>query len=171
MRFVLLCVALTVGGSAAALAADPPSTLGQSVRKGSNAVQNASNVAAALQEAGYTEVRNTRCSGEICTAQAAWEDQPMRLRVELRTGRVEPIAGGAAATDGPPNKLLQNVNEGANAAQNAGNVTAALQQVGYSEVRNTRCSGEICTAQALWEDKPMKLRIEMRTRRIEATAE
>ena len=89
-RFTGLCLALMIGGSGAAIAADPPKQI-QSIRKSTNAAQHATEVTAGLQEAGYSEV-STTCSGEICEAQALWEDKPMKLRIELRTGRVEPIA-------------------------------------------------------------------------------
>ena len=171
-RLTILCLALTIGGTAAAMAADPPNTLGQSIRKGSNAAQHATDVTAALQEAGFTDVRNASCSGEICNALATWEGNAMNLRVELRTGRIGKTGGsGPDVPGGPPNTLVQNIAKGANAKRNADDVTAALQQVGFTQVQNATCSGEICEAQALWEDKPQKLRVELRTRRIEAVAQ
>ncbi len=171
-RFAVLCLALTIGGSAAAMAADPPNTLGQAINKGTNAAQHATNVTAALQEAGFTDVRNTSCSGEICNSQAMWEGNAMDLRIELRTGRIAKTGGsGPDVPGGPPNTLVQNIAKGANAKRNAADVTAALQQVGFTQVQNATCSGEICEAQALWEDKPQKLRVELSTRRIEAVAQ
>ncbi len=171
-RFTVLCLALIIGGSVAAMAADPPNTLGQSIRKGSSAAQHVTNVRAALQEAGFADVRNTSCSSEICEARALWEDKALNLRVELRTGRISEIGGSEAVVPGgPPNKLVQTFSKGANATWNAADVTAALQHVGYTEVQNATCSGETCEAQALWEDKPMKLRVELRTRRVEAVAQ
>ncbi len=171
-RLTTLCVALIFGGSAAAMAADPPNTLGQNIRKGSNAAQHVTNVTAALKEAGFADVRNTSCSGEICDSQATWEGNAMNLRIELRTGRITKTGGsGPDVPGGPPNKLVVTISKGANAARNAADVTAALQQVGFTQVRNASCSGEICQAQALWEDKPQKLRIELGTRRIDAVAQ
>ena len=171
-RLTVLCLMLTIGGTAAAIAADPPNTLAQGIRVATNAADNATYVTAALQEAGFTDVRNTSCSGEICNAVATWEGNAMNLRVEMRTGRISKTGGsGPEVPGGPPNKLVVTIPEGANAARNAADVTAALQQVGYTQVQNATCSGRICTAQALWEDKPQKLRIELRTRRVEAVAQ
>ena len=90
-RFLVLVVTLVVGGSAAAMAADPPNKI-QSIREGSNAAQHATNITRGLQAVGYTEVQNTTCGGRICEAQALWENKPVKLRIELRTGRVEAVA-------------------------------------------------------------------------------
>ena len=87
-RFTVLCLALMVGGSAAAMAADPPKQI-QSLRESTNAAQHATEVTARLQKVGFTQVQNTTCSGEICEAQVLWENKPMKLRIELATGRVE----------------------------------------------------------------------------------
>ncbi|MDJ0944829.1 MAG: hypothetical protein QNJ30_15280 [Kiloniellales bacterium] len=90
-RLAVFCMALTIGGSAAAMAADPPSQM-KSILEGTNAAQHATKVAAALQEVGYTGVENTTCGGRICEARALWEDKPVKLRIELRTGRIEATA-------------------------------------------------------------------------------
>ncbi len=90
-RFTVLCLALMIGGSGAAMAADPPKQI-QSIRKSTNAAQHATEVTAGLQEVGFTQVQNTTCSGQICEAQALWEDKPMKLRIEIRTGSVEAMA-------------------------------------------------------------------------------
>jgi len=89
--FRTLVLTLVVGVSATAMAADPPNKI-QSIREGSNAAQHATNIAAGLQAVGYTQVQNTTCRGRICEAQALWEDKPVKLRIELRTGRVEAVA-------------------------------------------------------------------------------
>ena len=89
-RFTVLCLALMIGASGAAIAADPPKQI-QSIRESTNAADNATQITAGLQEVGYSQVQTT-CSGRICEAQALWENKPMKLRIELRTGRVEAVA-------------------------------------------------------------------------------
>ena len=90
-RLGVLCLALTIGGSATAMAADPPDKI-QSIREGTNAARHATNIAAGLQAVGYTQVQDTTCGGRICEAKALWENKPVKLRIELRTGRVEAVA-------------------------------------------------------------------------------
>ena len=91
-RLGMLCSALMVAGSGAAMAADPPEKLIEKIPKVTNAAQNATNVTAALQNVGFTGVTNAVCKGEFCTAEALWEDKPMKLRIELATWRIQVIA-------------------------------------------------------------------------------
>ncbi len=92
-RFTILCLALVIGGSAAAIAGDPPGQLApdkiQTIRKNPNAATNARRIAEGLQDVGFADVQNTKCSGTICNSEARWEGRPVQLRIELRTGRVQ----------------------------------------------------------------------------------
>jgi hypothetical protein len=83
------------------------------------------------------------------------------------------IGGSAAAmaADMPSEIFVPSEIQDGNAAQNASWVTEGLQKVGYTEVQNTTCSGDFCNAQALWEDKPVKLNITIKTGEVEATAQ
>ena len=66
--------------------------LSDAIGRCSNTAQHATNVSAALQEPESTGVRNASCSGGIGEAQAPWEDKPQKLRVELKTRRIEAVA-------------------------------------------------------------------------------
>ena len=89
--FLLLCSALVIGISAAAMAEDPPSEI-QSLQIGpdpGNAADNASEIETSLRNAGFTDVEKTSCSGSICESQARWKGKPLSLSIELGTGRVQ----------------------------------------------------------------------------------
>ena len=88
---MLLCLALVIGGSAAAMAQDPPDQI-TAVETGpepGNAAGNASRIEDNLRAAGFTDIEKTTCSGVICKSKARWQGNPVSLSIELRTGRVQ----------------------------------------------------------------------------------
>ena len=45
----------------------------------------------ALAKLGFTNIGDVQRAGSIIRVDADWEGEPVRLRIDTRTGRIEPI--------------------------------------------------------------------------------
>lgn len=69
-----------------------------------------------------------------------------------------------AATSSLPTQLPVSAND-----RNASEITAQLEALGYTSITDTRLSGDIYTAWAEWDGKPVALRIDDELGRIDVT--
>ena len=148
MRLIpMICLAATLTGGNLAMAAELPSPLPVTRDNPSEDF-----VRGGLQALGYSDVRDLRCSGNVCDAMAVWQGAIHDLRIETDTGRIQSAFADSEAlaigtTHDPDEEYVRQ----------------QLEAMHFTDVKNVRRSGAIFDAEAKLDGKPVNLRIDSRS--------
>jgi hypothetical protein len=86
LTWLLVLGAVPASGAEDILTAPLPASVALSVGNVSTSV-----LSEALAKLGFTSIGNVQRAGSIVRVDADWQGEPVKLRIDTRTGRIEPI--------------------------------------------------------------------------------
>ena len=119
-------------------------------------------VTSALRNLGYSDVQTVSKDGRIYEANAVWQGETLRLRVDAGSGRVTDASAVREVSDLPSAISLAMDSHDATIRD----VRQALAGIGYDNVRDVTRDGQIFFARADFEGTSFDLRVATDTGRI-----
>jgi hypothetical protein len=121
---------------------------------GASSGSTESEITTALQNLGYTDVSQAEMRGDIYTADAKWQGEPVKIRVDRADGRINDLSSSEAeyinASSGMTNDRL----------------TSELNDLGYTNVREIEKVGGVYLAKADMDGKTQNLRVDTATGQV-----
>ncbi|MCA8928605.1 MAG: PepSY domain-containing protein [Alphaproteobacteria bacterium] len=119
---------------------------------------SAPEITAQLQSLGYKNINDVRYSGNIYTASAEWDGQPVSLRINRMLGEIHDVGGGGVE--------MLNVEPG----MGQEDFVAALAAKGYTNVHSVTMAGNVYRAAAERDGHPYNLKVDAETGEVSTHA-
>lgn len=142
---MITAAAMFAASTAAAAASERPMVLPVAAQD-----RNEADITKQLQELGYTQLSDVRMSGDVYTATAFWEGEPLSIRIDDQVGRI-------VDTESKADTIA--VDNDATPAE----VKSALEAAGFTNVHDMMSAGSIHRAKAMRDGESYRLRVETET--------